>query len=283
MSKAVTKTEANLPSAAMPEWMQEYRGEGKEDIDKNDVIMPRMKLCQAMTPEVKNDKIAQEGDFLHTITNEVLCKVGEKIQVIPIVYQKEYIIWYDRKGPNKGGIAARAKKVVENGVTRYKWDRPHEVIEDKIGGSIPVKYELQGYVDEDGLNNWGTQIPGDEKSPPAATEHHTYVLMLPEHDNEMVAVSLSKTGNRPAKTFNSVLRNGDYPTYARIYELESFPDHRDDNTFANWKFSRHWNPIQDKELFMSLRELHQSLKEKNIALDDEIRDEVEEPSDNDAF
>lgn len=262
-STAVAKTD----EAKLPDWMRDYAGEGQEDIGREDIAMPRLKLGQAMSPEVKDQKIANEGDLIHSITKEVLCEAGKSLQIIPIAYSKEYILWYDREGPHGGGIAARARKVIVDGERRYMWDKPNQVFEDKIGGRIPVKYETKKFIDEDGLGAWGSSIPGDPDSGPAAAEHHNYVVMLPEHQNTMIALSLSRTAAKKAREFNSLLKMGQVPTYARIYQLSTFIDRSDNNSFANYQFSGGYEIIQDENLFTQLRELHQTLKDKGVNVD----------------
>jgi hypothetical protein len=250
----------------VPDWMKEYQGEGQQDINRDDILMPRLKLGQSMTPEVK-DGLAKEGDFIHSITKEVLCAAGDILPIIPITYAKEYILWYDRKGPHGGGLAARARRTpVVGGIVRYMWDKPNTVFEDKLEGKIQVRYQTARFIDEDHLGDWGSQIPGDKESGPAATETHNYVVMLPTFNYDMIALSLSRTANRKAKEFNSMLKMGTVPTYARIYKLASVPDQSGDNKFANYAFSG-FELVRDQELFHKLRAMHESLKERGFNVD----------------
>ena len=110
-------------------------------------------------------KKAEVGDIIHNITSEVICKAGETLAFVPVCVFKEYIIWFDRNGPKEGGVANRAyREVQKDGSVRYKWMTPNLVIEDKLDNKIPVRYECSTYIDQDGLNEWGTQIPGDQES-----------------------------------------------------------------------------------------------------------------------
>lgn len=262
--KAVAKRNSTELSDPLPDWMKKYEGEGQDDISRDDILMPRLKLAQSMSLEVK-DKKAEEGDFIHNITGEILCKAGDTINIIAVAYAKEFILWYDRKGP-KDGIAARAKKVIENGQVRYKWDKPNTEFEDSVGGNVKVKYKTKRYIDEDGLGDWGTQIPGNPDSPPAATAHNNYVVILPDNDNQMVALSLARTADRKAREFNTMLKMGSAPTYARIYKLGSFIDQSGDNRFANYQFIG-FDIVMDEVFFNSLREMHESLRSKGINVD----------------
>jgi len=261
---SVAKKEDNQ----LPSWMEQYAGAGQEDIGAEDIAMPRLKLGQAMTPEVKDQKIANEGDLIHSITKEVLCKAGETLRFIPVAYSKEFILWYDRKGPHGGGIAARARKVRDkNGDFRYKWDKPHQTFTDKLGGKISVEYKTAEYIDQDGLGEWGSSIQGDPESGPAASEHHNYVIMLPDHDNQMIALSLSRTAAKKAREFNAMLKLGPAPTFARIYELSSFMDKADENTFANYQFSSKFDVVKNENFFKALLDLHESLRTKGVNVD----------------
>lgn len=260
MSKEVAQT-----SSKLPDFMKKYQGEGQSDIASEDIKMPRLKIGQAMSPEVK-DKKAEEGDLIHNITGQVICKAGEQLKVIPVAYSKEYILWYDRNGPKKGGIAARAKRVDEKGVIRYKWDKPNTKIEDKLDNKLPVEYNTKEYIDQDGLGDWGSQIPGDAESKPAASTHYNYVFMLPDHGNEMIAFSMSKTAAKKAQELNTMLKMGGAPIYGRVFNLSTFIDQAGEDKFANI----HFDPaglVSDEKMFMDLRSLYHNLKDKQIDVD----------------
>src|SRR5690242_16188553 len=120
---------AGIEVAGGDSW-DDYRGEtGTEDIDSKDVNIPRLKLCQALSKEVK-DRLAQEGDMINSVTKEIICPRGSKFLVIPICYSKEYILW--RPQEDGGGILARARKaILPDGTVRYKWDKPNQSFEVK--------------------------------------------------------------------------------------------------------------------------------------------------------
>ncbi|MNB69344.1 hypothetical protein D3C75_158720 [compost metagenome] len=72
---------------------------GFEDDDPSDLIIPRIKVINALSPERK-DKIADEGDIINSLTKE---KLNGKI-FIPIYKFTNVILWKDRA--DGGGIAA---------------------------------------------------------------------------------------------------------------------------------------------------------------------------------
>lgn len=232
-SKAVT-----VPvDSAVPAHLQGYKGyRGTEGIENKDITIPRIKIGQSMSAEVKDGEI-EEGTLFLNISGEVLAEPGAPLLFVPILYGKEYILWRPRKD-NGGGILARAKPVQDgvNGV-RYAWDKPNTTFEVKVEGKIPVKWTTKNFIDEDHLDEWGSEIPGDMDSSIAATLHYNYVVMLPEFGNMMAAISCSRTAVSPAKDFNSLLTRSESPIFSRLFKVTTWEDSRDNNKFRNFKFT----------------------------------------------
>jgi hypothetical protein len=209
-------------STALPDRLKGYKGPlGTENIDNADVTIPRLKMAQSLTPEVKDGKLA-EGDLFLNVTGQAVWKRGAKaLPVIVLSQAKEYILWRPRED-NGGGILARAKPVREKGATRYKWDKPNQTFDVKVGGKVKVQWKTKTYIDEDGLNEWGSEIPGDKESGIAATAHHNYAVLLPTMDNVVAALSMSKSGVRKAKDLNAALKmDTSAPIWEKVFELET--------------------------------------------------------------
>src|SRR3990167_3069662 len=204
---AVRKGGAVAP-ANLPKFLQGYKGPlGTETIDSGDVTIPRLKIGQAMSDEVKAGQVS-EGDLFLNVTGEVVAAAGDPLSALIVARQKEFILWRPRED-NGGGILARAKPVRDKGVTRYRWDKPNQSFEVKVGGKVKVTWKTKEFIDQDGLDQWGSEIPGDKESGIAATAHHNYVVMLPEHNNVVAAISMSKSGVKKAKDLNAALKMGD--------------------------------------------------------------------------
>lgn len=231
-NKAVALGAANLPA-----FLSGYKGPlGTEDIDSNDVTIPRLKIGQSMSPEVKDGNVA-EGELYLNVTGEVVWKPGDApLPVLIVARNKEFILWRPRED-NGGGILARAKAVKEGGVTRYKWDKPNQSFEVKVGGKVKVVWKTKKYIDEDGLDQWGSEIPGDDESGIAATAHHNYVVLLPTHSNIVAAVSMSKSQVKKAKDLNAAIKMGDarYPLPTRKFTIVTIDDaNQAGDKFKNW-------------------------------------------------
>jgi len=88
------KEEALVPAKTMPR--------GISPIEEEDRILPRLKLLQALSPEVL-DKKGSSGEFVNSISGE---SFGSKVSFIPLFWKKSRILWKSRD--EGGGIICRS-------------------------------------------------------------------------------------------------------------------------------------------------------------------------------
>ena len=239
---------ATVEEGGLPAYLQDYQGPtGAEGIDNEDLTIPRLVFAQALTPAVKDGKV-KDGDIFLNITQETLASKGDPLVVVPLITYKEYLLWQDRKDRG-GGLLARASAVKVDGETKYAWDKPNTVFDNKIGGKKAVQWETGEFVDSDGfdLKSWGTSDPDDGSSPPAASVTHNYIVRLPEFGNMIAAMSLSVTQVKRAKDFNAMLKLGTAPIFARKFILSSEEDKSDSGEFFNVRF-RPYGYVTEEEM-----------------------------------
>jgi len=71
----------------MSEWGVEELG-----IDSKDVVLPRIWLMQALSKLVAEDEVANAGDIVNSVTEEVLAPAGEHLKVTPVKFEKLWFI-----------------------------------------------------------------------------------------------------------------------------------------------------------------------------------------------
>jgi hypothetical protein len=228
----------------VPDHFKGYDGPtGAEGLTNDDMTIPRVELAQGLTPAVKEGKV-KDGDLFLNISQETLAEKGAPLVIVPLVRYKEYILWKDR-ADDGGGLLARATAVKVDGATKYAWDQPNTTFKNKIGGKMAVEWTTGTYVDDEdhNLKVWGSSIPGDESSAPAATETHNYIVVLPEHGNMVAAISLSVTQLPRARDFNSMLGlvptapdGSPIPIWGRAFIMNSEDDSRKAGEFNNVRF-----------------------------------------------
>lgn len=270
-SGAVAKADESLPA-----YLQGYKGRtGAESIDSADVTIPRIGVGQAMTQAVKDGEL-NEGDLYLNIGTEQLAKAGEKLPVVILATVKEYILWRPRED-NGGGVLARARKVVEKGETRFKWDKPNTTFDVKVGGKVKVQWKTKEYLDQDGLGDYGSEIPGDADSGRAATLHYNYIVALPTFDDMLAAVSLSKSKERKGKDLNALLKRQaqakGIPIWALAFDLTSIDDKNTaGDEYKNVEFKNAGKVSEEK--FNLYTGIADSLVNKNVVIDQTDGDEA---------
>ena len=85
-----------------PDYIKEDSNRGSENVTANDLVIPRIDVIQALSPQRNKSKDAyikgaEEGIFFNSVTNKLY---GEGIEFVPVHFVIEYIIWRDR---DRGG------------------------------------------------------------------------------------------------------------------------------------------------------------------------------------
>jgi hypothetical protein len=252
-------------SVAVPDYLKSYTGPlGTENIDASkDVTIPRLLLGQAMTPAVKEGRV-KEGDIFLNITEEVLAEAGKPLSFVPLVVSKEFLLWRDRN--DGGGIMARARRAETKDGVRYVWDKPNTEFSHKVGGKVKVTWKTGNCVEEDGLDQWGTEIPGDKESKMAATAHNNIIVALPEHGDLIAAFSLSKSQSKRAKDFNAMLKLSSAPIFARKFTAATEQESNGDATYANVRM-KPAGFVENAEAFERYKSMALGFVGKNVTVD----------------
>lgn len=102
--------------AKMPAHISKTQQRGNELVDvSTDIAIPRIAICQALSPQKnkRNDSYIEgikEGDLFNTVTGEVY---GNSINVVSIMFRKDYIVWVNRDVQASGGFRGVFKTAKE--------------------------------------------------------------------------------------------------------------------------------------------------------------------------
>lgn len=168
---------------------------GKENISREDLGTPRVKLLQPLSPSVVDQARGPEngykpGVFFFEMGNVLL---GDQFDFVALLFEKEYIKWLPRD--QGGGIAWRMKP---NEVAKYP-DRKKDLA-------------------------WG-----ENKTPPAATLHMNFVVIpydaandkLDPHGTGPFVMSFQKTSTKGGQQLCQLSAAHDKPMYAAVYTVWS--------------------------------------------------------------
>lgn len=174
--KNIAAAEENLPA-----YMQ-GGNKGQGDVSAEDLVIPRLEIIQAISPQLSKNKPefvegAVAGEFYNTANNMLY---GETIKFVPVYFQKEFIIWKDRKAG--GG---------------YR-------------GSFPTEAEAREEMEslEDGA-----------QCDIAETHNHFGFMINDNGDAEEIVISASRSKLRFSRQFNSMIRMAGGDRFSREYEI----------------------------------------------------------------
>lgn len=103
MSKNLIPASTNLPSV---DEFSNYAGVGMEDVTAQDVLVPRLGILQAMSPQLKKTRSeyisgAEEGMIADLGTGQIF---PEGVWFLPVHYRRDYLEWAPRD-TGKGLVA----------------------------------------------------------------------------------------------------------------------------------------------------------------------------------
>lgn len=130
VSQEVTTAQESVPAVS-----QNLDAWGQSEISQQDIVIPKILCMQGLSDLVADGK-AKMGDFVESLSGDVIGSIDEPIEFVPFHMEKIYII---------------SKR--EKGASRFEFDRIEKVegqeypFEDEVG-DIQFKYEycLQFYA-----------------------------------------------------------------------------------------------------------------------------------------
>jgi hypothetical protein len=222
-----------MAKTRLPAFVQEHAGLGGVD----DVKISRLKLLQALSPELIEFDNARQGEFWHSLINESL---GSSVRICPIYIDWRFILWRPREAG--GGILARA----DDG---KHWTPADTEFTVKLKSGHELKWRTAGTVAASGLSKRGSYNPSDPHSPPAATRIYSIVCSFPDRKNLPPAVvTLQWAATKVATKFIGELKVLRAPSFGVIFEMTSLKGKSQFGTLFNYAFKM-IGPVEDRAFY----------------------------------
>jgi hypothetical protein len=218
----IAKTQSNVPAH-----LQQYAKQRIGNVDSTDRIIPRVKLMQAISPELQDFPEAKAGQFWHTIAQESL---GPTLKAIPIIIRKSYVLWAPRNDDR--GILARAMDGVH-------WDPADAEFRVKPKGSpAEVVYHTKKTVAESKLDQFGTSIPGDPNSAPAASLTYQMMWYLVDYPELSPSIIINtRSSVKPMQQLLSRIDSKPVAHYLQVYDIGSVQQKGAEGPYFNFSYT----------------------------------------------
>lgn len=225
-SKEVAPVEPS--KAALPAHLAQYQKQAIGNIDRTDLVVPRIKLLQGTSPELDEfPETARKGQFWHSTLDQLL---GPTILGVPIVTRKSYVLWAPRNSDQ--GILARAPDGVH-------WDQPDaEFTFTPKGTDRPQTYKLARTVAESGLDKFGSSIPGNPNSVPAASLTYNTLWYFPDLEEIGPAIIINtRSSIKPMQNLLSKIDAKPVPHFVQLYEIGVKTEVGADGPYYNYSYT----------------------------------------------
>jgi hypothetical protein len=215
-------------NTALPAYLQErVKTERIGNIDRADMVIPRIKLLSSVHPEVEEYENAKAGEFWHTSLNESL---GKELIAIPIVARKTYVLWAPRGDDRQ--ILARSRDAIH-------WDPPEGEFQVKFPKNPRIyTWRLAPTVAESRLDQFGTQRDDDPNSPPAATLTYEVLWMFPDRMDLGASIILNSRGSvKASQKLFSMIDAKPVDHFYQMYSINSAIDKGPEGTtYFNYQY-----------------------------------------------
>ena len=204
---------------AVPEWLQKGN-KGSEDVTSRDMILPRVDVLQALSPQIKKSDPnyidgAEQGKIFNTVTGEIY---GDSINFIPVMFRKEYVVWKLRKAG--GGFC----------------------------GAFPTMEKAEEF-------RANLQSPDDHE---CVESHQHFAMLLTDHGPEEAVFSMTKSKLKVSRALNTLIQIAGVDRFAKAYRLDAIETSSDKGDF--WSFKAHPVGFVSKELYERGQGLYDMIK-----------------------
>jgi hypothetical protein len=248
----------NPLNAGVPDYLRDMTKHEKiGNLDESDRIVPRVQLLQAISPEVTEYDNAKPGNFWHNLAAENL---GPKLVAVPIIMRKSMVLWAPRG--DERGILARSNDCAH-------WDQPNMEWTVKPKNSPkPVIWRTRGSVAESGLDKFGSSVPEDPNSVPAASLTYNTLWVLPEfiHYSPVVIIN-TRSSLKPTQQLYNRIDLRPVAHYAQQWEVGIVQEKGAEGPYFNYTYKAAGYPTQ--EIAEYCRALYNRYREMNWVPSDE--------------
>jgi hypothetical protein len=228
----------------VPEFLRSEVGNyaGMESVEQTDILLPRLGLCQALSPQRKKGHASfieglNEGDLFNTLTQEIY---GDELEIVALFFFKNRIKYFSLV--DGGGIDCISTNGVDGG-------RISPV------GCASCKFSV-----------WGNGAMDDEhgNDAPECTLYHNFMAWVPSAGTP-IAISYKSTGLKMSKQLLGAIRLTRLPMYAKKYLVKVVEMKANNNTWFEKKVIP--QGFLEKEIFIEMEKAFKALRETDFKID----------------
>ncbi len=202
---------------------------GFENMRGQDIIIPRLKLIQALSPET-DAGTAKPGDILDSLSAQIVIPKDEQASIIPVFHYLEWIEWAARS--SNEGILSRSLD--------------------------PQSALAQSVMNQE-------KVILDDREVWRVTEYHQFIVLVPSISISMpVAIGCAKTNHKKGRQLLALARyRGPKPLFAGRYKMTSKKEtNKQNQSYFVFEFTNDESqPWTSEEEFIAAKACYEGAKE----------------------
>lgn len=250
---AKTEVAVKDDQQALPAHLQNYAGgTGVEDTTERSAQVPRIKLLQALSPELDEDESLRQGEWFHDVAG---VSIGKEVDFVPCYVTEAFLLWRPQK--DGGGILARSNDGVH-------WSPADSEFKVKLDSGKEVVWKTAKTVAQSRLDQWGTEDPDNPDSPPAATFMINVVCMLPDHPElSPCLMTFQRSGVKIGRKFVGSLKMSTVPAFGRQFVASGKKVDGPSGAYFEPRVKAN-GFVEDGEAFSKYEEVYKMFKEMGV-------------------
>lgn len=212
---------------------------GSENVDMQDMVIPRIELVQALSPCIDPSKPeyiegAQAGMFFNSVTRELF---GASVIVCPVYFRKQWLVWKDRKS----------------------------------GGGFGGAYDSQ----QEAVDRCAQEQDADLWEATETAQQIVLIVNQETGETSEAVVSMARTKLKVSRQWNSLIRINGFDRFSRLYELFGVDETNSQNQgYKN--LGVRYIDFANVEVYKKAEELYNSIAEgsRKVVLDDKYDEDA---------
>lgn len=183
--------------AGVPDYIKNEQ-RGSENVGQEDIIIPRLEIIQALSPQVKQGDAkfiedARPGMLVNSVSGQLY---GKEAIVVPVVYIKQWLVWGKRKWIDSAGREQKS-----DGGFFGAFNSPEE-----------AKARMEEEINGNGVDARSIEVLD-------TPQHLCLLLDYNTGKTEEIMISMAKTKAKISRQWNSLIRMAGGDRFARAYRI----------------------------------------------------------------
>lgn len=230
---------------------------GSENIGQEDLVIPRLEIIQALSPQVKQGDAkyieeAKAGMLVNSVSQQLY---GREAYVIPVMFIKQWLVWGKRKWIDEQGREQKSE-----GGFFGAFNTPEE-----------ANARMEAEIKDNGTNARAIEV--------IDTPQHLCLLVDTNTGRvEEVMISMAKTKSKISRQWNSLIRMNGGDRFSRVYKIgTAMEKNKQGEDYLNFTITKLGFPA--KPLYLRAEELYKQMQAGRAVTMDVTGYEVEQGGD----